>query len=74
MAAPANNTVEKMNWPEIKLQMPVKNNNPIKISLLKVFISKFLKSYKVGAVSKNGGIFADYTGHNILGLILWNNT
>ena len=33
IAAPANNTVETMNSPEIKPTMPVMNNSPIMISL-----------------------------------------
>jgi hypothetical protein len=44
MAAPANNTVENMNWPEMKLQMPVMNSSPIKMSLFKALIFKFQKS------------------------------
>jgi hypothetical protein len=43
MAADANKTVEKINWPEIKLHRPVTNKSAIKMSLFKLFILKFLK-------------------------------
>jgi hypothetical protein len=42
MAAEANNTVEIMNSPEIKLTMPAININPINRSLVKVVIIMFL--------------------------------
>ena len=47
MAALANNTVERMNWPEIKLHMPITNNKPISISLLKSFIVEALINFEI---------------------------
>lgn len=47
-AAPANNNVEIMNWPEIKTHMPVMNNNPIKIFFLsKAFIVTSIGNEKI---------------------------
>ncbi len=45
-AAAANNNVEKMNCPDIKLQMPVINIRPIIMSLLKLFINNLVKYFK----------------------------
>ena len=44
IAAPANSTVEKIYWPDIKVQMPRINIRPIITSLFKSFIVLISKS------------------------------